>query len=159
MSINEAGLDIIRDSEGLRLKAYRDPIGILTIGYGHTGADVKYDSVITHEIAERLLLQDLKYAEGIVTKHVKPMLNENQFSALVSFVFNVGAGCAGVKSGFVTLRNGLTSTMLKLINASKFDEAAEEFPKWAKAGGIELPGLVKRRNREMQLFLTPIDEA
>jgi lysozyme len=148
-----AGLHLIEEFEGLFLTAYRDPIGILTIGWGHTGIDVQDGLTITKAEAESLLRGDIAEAENIVNRNC-PNVGQNQFDALVSFVFNVGPGVEGVKDGFVTLRNGEPSTMLKLIRKNYFESAAEQFKYWNKAGGKMLPGLVRRRGAEAELFRT-----
>lgn len=141
MKINDKGLQIIKDFEGCRLKAYICPAGVWTIGYGHT-ANVKPDMVITSTDAERLLRQDLKRFEEAVSSLVKVPVTPNQFSALVSFTFNIGVGA---------LRN---STLLRKLNSSNYKGAAEEFLRWNKANGKVLPGLTKRRKAERDLFLS-----
>lgn len=133
--------EIIKQSEGLRLEAYLCPAGVLTIGYGHTGSDVKEGSRVSREEAENLLTRDLERFEKDILKMVKVELTQNQFDALVSFTYNVGSGA---------LKG---STLLKKLNAGSYIEAADEFLKWTKAGGKELPGLVKRRRTERALFL------
>lgn len=156
MIINDAGRKIIMENEGLRLRAYRCPAGILTIGYGHTG-DVQEGHVISKHQAEVILEHDIWCAERIVEQSVKPTLNGNQFSALTSFVFNVGQGKKDVKDGFVHLKSGEPSTLLRKLNARTFLSAAEELLKWTKGtvngARVELPGLVKRRAAERALFL------
>lgn len=138
------GINLIKKYEGLKLQAYRDVAGILTIGYGHT-KDVKPGMTINEEAAELYLKIDLKEVEKAVKELVTVELTQNQFDALVSFVFNVG---------YINFKK---STLLKKINEGKFLEAGEEFMKWTKArqpGGLrELPGLVKRRAEEKALFL------
>jgi len=144
-TINAAGLDIIKESEGLRLKAYPDPGtggAPWTIGYGHTGADVSPGLVITEAKADELLRSDIARFEDAVAKLVGANATDNQFSALVSFAFNVGAEA---------LR---TSTLLRKHNEGDYVGAANEFPKWVKAAGKTLPGLVKRRQREQALYRT-----
>lgn len=138
----EAGLSIIRDCEGLRTTSYRCPAGIPTIGYGHTGPEVKDGQTITKEEADRLLRDDVKVAERAIKRLVKVQLTQGQFDALVSFTFNLGAG------------NLQSSTLLKKLNASDYAGAAEQFLVWNKAAGKVLPGLVKRRERERQCFLS-----
>ena len=133
--------EIIKQSEGLRLEAYLCPAGVLTIGYGHTGSDVREGSRVSREEAENLLTRDLERFEKDILKMVKVELTQNQFDALVSFTYNVGSGALK------------TSTLLKKLNAGNYMEAADEFLKWTKAGGKELPGLVKRRRTERALFL------
>lgn len=147
MKCNEAGLDIIRRFEGLRLKAYYCPAGILTIGYGSTGKHVKEGMTITEEQAEALLRSDVRSAESAVSRGVKVTLNENEFSALVSFVFNVGA------------TQFWKSTMRALINRNDMTGAALQFARWNKAGGQVLAGLTERRKAEAGLFTRPAPKA
>ena len=141
--INCAGLAIIKKYEGLKLKAYKCPAGIWTIGWGHTG-DVKASDVITTHQAEAILDADLdKFECGV--EMLCPRSNANQFSALVSFAFNVGIDALK------------KSTLLKLFLAGGPLAAAAQFAKWNKGGGKVLPGLVKRRAAERALFLSPIN--
>ncbi len=140
MKTSQKGIEIIKKYEGLRLKAYKCPAGILTIGYGHT-KNVKQGDTITETQAEILLIYDLIDIENCIKKNVKIPLNQNQFDALVSLCFNIGCG------------NFLKSTLLKKLNEGKIAEAVKEFLKWNKAGGKELAGLTKRRQEEMELFL------
>lgn len=163
MKLNDAGLQMIMKHEGLRLKAYICPAGKPTIGYGHT-SDVTFDHVregrtITEHQAEVLLTFDLEESERIVSRAVTRKINENQFAALVSFVFNVGPGKKGAKDGLCELKSGRASTLLLMTNAGHFHTAAAEFAKWANANGKPLPGLVKRRADEAALFLRPLNEA
>lgn len=141
MKINNDGLDIIKQNEGLRLTAYVCPAGVLTIGYGSTGPHVKRGLTITAEEAEDLLRKDVARFEDGVAALVTVDLNENQFSALVSFAFNVGLDA---------LRK---SSLLRLLNAGEYKAAANQFDKWVNGGGRRLPGLVKRRAQEKALFL------
>lgn len=141
--INQRGLVLVKQFEGLSLKAYRDPKGIWTIGYGHT-RNVKPGDVITKQRAEVLLKQDLGTAEAAVRRLVKVNLNSNQFSALVSFTFNLGGGAFG------------RSTLLKKLNQGDYLGAANEFPRWNKAGTKVLPGLTRRRAAERALFLRSV---
>lgn len=145
MITNDAGRDIIKRFEGLRLKAYRCPAGVWTIGYGHTG-DVEEGMVITKHQAETILEFDLERFERAVAR-LAPKANHNQFSALVSFAFNVGIGALE------------KSILLRRFNQGFVHAAADEFRKWTRAGGKVLPGLVKRREAERQLFLTPMVNA
>lgn len=141
MKINDAGLAIIKKFEGCKLKAYKCPAGVWTIGYGHTG-DVKPGQVITQHQADTILDYDVeKFEEGVTTllSNLKP--TANQFSALVSFAFNLG---------ITALAN---STLLKKYRAGDLEGAGKEFGKWVKAAGKVLPGLVKRRAEEAALFL------
>ncbi len=139
-SINEAGLRILELCEGLRLKAYQCPAGKWTIGYGHTGPDVLPDSMITEKHAEELLVDDVAEAKDAVNRLVKVRISHNQFSALVCFVYNVGEG------------NFKASTLLRMLNLGQYKAAADQFMRWTKAGGKELPGLVSRRRAEKALF-------
>lgn len=144
--INEAGIQLIKQFEGLRLEAYPDP-GTggepWTIGYGHTGG-VKKGQKISEQEADELLKQDLKRFEDGVNNLVRYPININQFSALVSLSYNVG------------LANLKSSTLLAMVNVGKLEEAALQFPRWNKAAGKILPGLVKRRKAEQDLFLLPV---
>lgn len=134
--------DLIKHFEGCRLEAYPDPGtgGVpWTIGYGSTEG-VRPGMVITQDEANLRLQNDVRGFADKVNGMVVTELQQCQFDALVSFAFNLGAG---------NLRN---STLLKLVNADKFKEAAEEFPRWVRAAGKILPGLVKRREAERKLF-------
>jgi len=140
MEISQLGIDLIKRFEGCRLTAYKCPAGIWTIGYGHTG-NVQKGQKITQEEADRLLKADLIVHCNNVSRLVRVPLNQNQFDALVSFEYNVGYG------------NFAKSTLLKLINQKKYDEAAEQFKLWKYARGVVLAGLVRRRAAEKALFL------
>jgi len=141
-TLNQAGLDLIENFEGLRLTAYDDGTGVLTIGFGHTGG-VTPGETITEAQAEDFLKSDLQNAEKSVENLVEVDLTPNQFAALVSFAFNLGGGAlAG-------------STLLRLVNQKDFAGAADQFQYWVMAGGQELPGLVRRRAAEEALFSTP----
>ena len=138
--INQAGIDLIKEFEGLRLLAYADQVGVETLGFGHTGPDVKVGETITEEQAEQLLMKDLAKFEQGVNDLVKVALTDNQFAALVSFSYNLGLG---------SLKE---STLLKLVNSSNFDDAAKQFIKWDYAGGVLNEGLLRRRTAEAALF-------
>lgn len=150
MAINAEGLELIKFYEGLRLSSYADPVGIWTIGWGHTGADVHPGQTITMGQAATLLAADLVRHENYVDEVIDVALNENQRAALVSFAFNVGNGSLG------------SSTLRAKLNAGDYAGAADEFQKWVKGtvGGVKvtLPGLVKRRRAEADLFRSlPVD--
>lgn len=134
------GLTIIKIFEALRLRAYLCPAGIPTIGWGHTRG-VKMGDTCTYLQAEQWLREDCRDAERAVNARVKVPLTQNQFDALVSFVFNVGGGAFA------------SSTMLRKLNAGDYVGAAEQFPRWNKSGGKVLRGLTLRREREQNLFL------
>lgn len=149
--INPAGLNLVKEFEGLhkllpggKVGAYLDPVNVWTIGYGHTEG-VKPGDAITKDKAETFLKQDMEKFEKVVERYVTVPLNSNQFSALVSFTFNVGDGAF----------NG--STLRKLLNQSKYDAAAEQFTRWVygtvNGKRVKLPGLVRRREAERRLFL------
>jgi len=141
-AINAEGLDLIKEFEGLRLRAYQDSVGVWTIGYGHTKTAAPGQE-ITEAQAEDLLREDLREAEGYVRQFVTVPLNDNEFSALVSWVFNLGVG------------NLKRSTMLWKLNAGDRQGAADEMLKWVFAGGVRLDGLKRRRKAERELFLKP----
>ena len=138
--INQAGLELIKSFEGYREDAYLCPAGVWTIGWGTT-KNVRKGQITNPEEAENFLKRDLKIFEAQVAELVKVALTSNQFSALVSFAYNCGAGA--LKS----------STLLKKLNQEDYLGAAEEFLKWNKAGGKMLAGLTRRRVAERSLFL------
>lgn len=143
MKTSALGIALIKQFEGLRTGAYLDAAGIWTIGYGHTGADVRSGARIDTAQADRLLRQDLSVAEEAVRALVTVPLAQASFDALASFVFNVGANAfAG-------------STLLRKLNAGDPEGAAAEFERWRHAGGRVLPGLLRRRIAERTLFLSP----
>lgn len=145
--INAEGLRIIREFESLELKAYLCPAGVWTIGWGHTGPDVKPGMEITEARAEQLLRMDLDRFEAAVQK-LAPVATDNQFSAMVSFAFNVGEDIDDDR-----IAEGLgDSTLLKKHNAGDFAGAAREFAKWNKAKGKVLAGLARRRAMEAALY-------
>src|SRR5690349_140019 len=121
-SINNAGLELIKSFEGLRLQAYRDTGGVLTIGYGHT-AGVKGGDRITEAQATKFLLADLAEAEDAVSKFITVPLNDNQFAALVSFTFNVGREA---------LRR---STLRKKLNAGDYAAVPGQLVLWVNDNG------------------------
>lgn len=146
-TINKAGLDLIKQYEGLRTTAYLCPAKVPTIGYGSTQgltrADVGRKTVTTAQ-AETLLRADLVRFEKAVSKLVTIRLTENQYAALVSFAFNLGEG------------NLAKSTLLKRINAGASTALIEQsWMQWVNAGGKRLQGLVNRRAAEMALWKRP----
>lgn len=140
------GIKLIKEFEGCRLKAYKCPAGVWTIGIGHTGLvngkPITEGMTITDLMAETLLAIDLQKFENAINTLVKKPLTQNEFDALVSFVFNIGIG------------NFQKSTMLKLLNNGHMPLAAGQFDRWNKAGGKVLKGLTRRRQAEKILFLT-----
>jgi len=140
LSYSSTGLALTEHFEGLRLTAYQDSVGVWTIGYGHTGSDVRPGLTITQEQASALLQQDVAGAVAAVNRLVTVTLTQNQFDALVDFTFNEGQG------------NLASSTLLRELNAGNTAGAAAQFLVWVYAGGVQLPGLVKRRQAEAALF-------
>ncbi len=152
--INAAGLELVQHFEGLFLTAYKDPVGIFTIGWGHTGLTHKDGTVyagrkITREKAEALLARDLANFGKRVSEAVTVPLNDSQFAALVSFDFNTG-GLFKLEPG---TRKVLPSTLLRILNAGDYAGAADQLLRWDKAGGKTLAGLTRRRKSERNLFL------
>ena len=139
-SSSAAGLAMTKQLEGLQLTAYQDQVGRWTIGYGHAGPDVHAGLTITQAQAEQLLERDLAAAVACVNRAVTSGINQNQFDALVDFVFNLGCGSL------------LSSTLLRQVNAGDFTAAAQQFLLWDHAGGLVVPGLLERRRAELQLF-------
>jgi lysozyme len=147
MQVSPAGVALTRLMEGCVLTAYPDPASggaPWTIGNGHTGPDVKPGLTITQAKADSLLMDDLARSAQIVNSLVHVYLNQNQFDALVDFVFNVGAS------------NFRSSTLLRLLNAGNFAAAADQLPRWNQAKGKVMPGLIKRRAAERALFVKPV---
>jgi len=155
MKMSEKGIKLIKNYEGCRLKAYKCPAGVWTIGFGHTN-NVRPDDVITQAEADKLFKMDLIIHENNVSRLVKVPLTQNQFDALVSLEYNIGYG------------NFSSSILLKKVNAKDYKGAAEQFirlnPKpididdkylgWCFVGKKNCQGLVKRRLKEKELFLT-----
>lgn len=149
MQTSDKGIALIKGFEGCRLTAYPDPGtggAPWTIGYGWTypvdGKPIKPGMKIDQATADRLLKTGLVSDENDVQKLVKVKLTQNQFDALVSFAYNVGSRALS------------TSTLLKKLNAGDNKGAADEFLRWNKAGGKEMPGLTKRRKAEREVFLS-----
>lgn len=139
MKTSNKGIELIKRHEGFRANAYRCPADVWTIGYGHTRG-VNNGDVITKEQGERFLRQDLQEAEQAVNSQGL-VLNQNQFDALVSFVFNVGHG------------NFSRSTLLRKLKVNTNDPTISyEFSRWKHGGGKVLPGLVKRRKEESEFY-------
>lgn len=133
-------IELIKKAEGLSLDAYLCPAGIPTIGYGHTGKDVKLGMTCTQQQADEWLMEDFESACRDVKAAVKVPLTDNQLDALGSFVFNLG------------INRISQSTLLKKLNAGDYQGAAQEFDRWVFAGKTKLKGLVIRRAAERKLF-------
>lgn len=146
MKINEAGLDIIKYYEGWSSRPYKCPAGIATIGYGSTWdidgqkVDMRHKK-ITKDHGEALLLRELRHVDHAIRKLVTAELTANMYSSLASIIYNIGSG------------NFQRSTLRMKLNRGWYEDAANEFPKWRRAGGRILKGLVKRRAKERELFL------
>ena len=137
-------IDLIKKYEGFSPQAYQDSVGVWTIGYGMTrinGQPVKAGMTITEDQAIQIVQQEVNKLWSQIESIVKVPINDNQMNALVDFAYNLG---------FNALK---TSTLMKKLNAGDFTGAANEFTRWVYAGGKVLPGLVKRRDAEKQLFL------
>ena len=147
--INEAGLGIIKSFEGFSPTPYLCPANRWTIGYGSTW-DIKGRAVngshlpITRDEAGPLLKREIRHVESAINRLIKAELTENMFSATASLVYNIGTG------------NFQRSTLKMKLNRGEYENAADEFPKWRKAGGRILKGLVRRRAQERELFLTDV---
>jgi lysozyme len=143
------GIAIIRKYEGLKLRAYICPAGLNTIGYGATffenGTKVQPNDVITMDRADKLLHFQVKLFADEVKRVVKSKINENQLGALVSFCFNVGGAAFS------------RSTLARKANANPNDPTIRaEFMRWTRGGGKVLPGLVKRREEEANLYYAAV---
>lgn len=151
--VPEAAAALVKRFEGLHdpdrgtllIEPYHDPVGLPTIGYGHLlsrdrWADLGRWPAITASRAETLLHGDLAASAAAVMRLVRVPLTEGQYGALVSFAFNVGAGLLAA------------STLLRKVNADDHDGAAAQFGRWVFAGGVKLPGLVRRRAAEAALY-------
>jgi lysozyme len=136
------GLSLTEKFEGFSSNAYQDQVGVWTIGYGHTGPDVAAGRTITLAQAQALLAQDVSIAAACVNAVVTVKLTQQEFDALVDFVFNLGAGAFK------------GSTMLRNLNAGNFTSAAAQFDLWDRAGGAVVAGLLRRRQAEAALFDT-----
>jgi len=148
MRCNDAGLSIIKQFEGCRLSSYQDSGGIWTVGYGHTGTEVVPDLTWTQDQADAQLADDIVgRAETPIDTLVKYELDDNKYSALVSFVFNIGSG------------NFAKSAVLTAINAGDLDDAPTHMNAWVhdRAGNVD-KGLVRRRSAEIELYETPVDD-
>jgi lysozyme len=134
------GLALIKRFEGLMLEPYKDVGGKLTIGYGHLIRPGEYFTQVTEKEAEALLLKDVAVAEAVVKRNVKVRINAQQYSALVSLVYNVGQG------------HFEDSTLLELLNKGDYNGASKQFMRWVHVDGDRIKGLVTRRLAEKELF-------
>ena len=139
MKTGSKGIDLIKHFEGCELEAYKCPAGVWTIGYGHIKG-VKEGMTITEVQAEEMLKSELNEYEGYINNLVTAELNQNQFDAMVSWVYNLGGGNLGA------------STLLKVLNAGDYDGVPAQIMRWNKAGGKVLEGLTRRRQAEADMF-------
>jgi lysozyme len=139
MNISNTGIDLIKHFEGCETEAYLCPAGVPTIGYGHIKGVQMGDS-ITETQAHEMLVEELEEYEGYVNTKVTVDLNQNQFDALVSWVYKLGSG------------NFTGSTLLKVLNSGDYSGVPEQIMRWNKAGGRVLEGLTRRRQAEADLF-------
>jgi lysozyme len=141
MHLSAVGLELLKKSEGFRERVYSDVAGFSTIGFGHrlTPAE-SYLNGITQSQAESILASDIAIAEEAITRLVQVSLTQGQFDALVDFVFNLGAGRLAA------------STLLRYLNAGKYDDAAWQLLAWDHAGSRQLPALKLRRESEFRLW-------
>ena len=139
MNASKEGIELIKNFEGCELKAYQDSVGVWTIGYGHT-KEVKEGDEINQEHAEFMLTEEMPEYEGYINNMVKVPLEQNQFDALCSWVYNLGP---------TNLKN---STLLTVLNQERYKEVPQEIKRWNKAGGVVLNGLIIRRQAEALLF-------
>ena len=139
MNISVEGTSLIKKFEGCELEAYQDSVGVWTIGYGHT-KDVKQGDKINQDEAEHLLEEEMPEYQGYINDMVEVSLDQCQFDALVSWVYNLGP------------TNLSSSTLLKVLNEGDYDEVPFQIKRWNKAGGKVLEGLTRRREAEALLF-------
>jgi lysozyme len=139
MKISKNGLDLIKHFEGCELEAYKCPAGVWTIGYGHIKTAVEGMTITQHQ-ADEMLIEEMNEYEGYINNSVRVDLTQNQFDAMVSWVYNLGSG------------NLNTSTLLKVLNSGDYAGVPEQMLRWNKAGGRVLEGLTRRRQAEADLF-------
>ena len=142
MKFVQAGIDLIKEFEGCALVSYMDN-GYYAIGYGHRSG-VMPNQTITADQALSLLQQDIAVRVNQVTPLLKQVINDNQFSAIICLTYNIG------------ITNFSQSTVLRCVNAGHYDDAANAFLLWDKEHGREVPGLLRRRKAERDLFLAPV---
>ena len=139
MKTAQKGLELIKHFEGCELTAYKCPAGVWTVGYGHIKG-VSEGMTITQEQAEQMLLDELVEYENYINELVLVDLSQNQFDALVSWVYNLGPS------------NLRSSTLLKVLNSGDYNGVPAQIMRWNKAGGKVLEGLTRRREAEARLF-------
>ncbi len=142
MRTSATGINLIKHFEGFSATPYKCPANYLTIGYGHVIKPSESFAELTKQQAEALLRADLQSFEGSVVRLITTPLRQNQFDALVSFAYNLGAGALQ------------RSTLRQKVNRLEHHSAAAEFLRWVYAGGRRLNGLVVRRQAESVLYLS-----
>jgi lysozyme len=140
VKLSQRGVTFIKQWESCRLSAYLDNARVWTIGWGHTGPDVKMGTNWTQAQADSMFQKDVALYEEAVNRGVQVKLTQNQFDALVSLAYNIG------------VQAFTDSTLLKLLNEGSYNGAADQFPRWDKVHGKPLLGLQRRRFAEMTLF-------
>jgi lysozyme len=139
MKISKNGLNLIKHFEGCELEAYKCPAGVWTIGYGHIKTAVEGMTITQHQ-ADDMLIEEMNEYEGYINNSVLVDLTQNQFDAMVSWVYNLGNG------------NLNASTLLKVLNSGDYAGVPAQMMRWNKAGGKVLEGLTRRRQAEADLF-------
>jgi lysozyme len=145
MKFSAAGMELLKSSEGFRNRVYMDVAGLPTIGYGHRLLQPdSFPNGISESQAANLLACDVRDSEQAVQRLVKVPLTQGQFDALVDFTFNLGAARLA------------SSTLLKCLNAGRYDDAAEQLLRWDHAGKNEVAALKIRREAEAELWKTDL---
>ena len=137
--IPDSARQLIKEFEGLRLVAYPDAGGLLTIGYGHA-INVKPNQTITLEQANAYVNEDMQEAAKAIDSLVTVSLTDNEYAALIDFVFNMG------------YRNFKNSTLLRLLNKGMYDQIPQQLMRWNMVNGLEYGGLTRRRKAEAELW-------
>lgn len=140
--ITQQTIDLVKQFEGLSLTRYGDATGLPTIGYGHLIKPTENYQEISEEEALELLHSDLQIAGNAVERLIRVQLDDNEFCSLVDFVFNLGSGVLQA------------STLRAKLNRGDYKGAAGQFQRWCYAGANKLPGLIRRREIEAELFLS-----
>ncbi len=140
MDISGQGIQLIKDFENCKLRAYQDIRGVWTCGYGATGPTIGPSTIWTQEQADSELLERIQVAANAVNSAVTVQLTQGQMDACCSLAYNIGGGAFS------------RSTLVKLVNKEDMVNAALEFTKWDKSNGQVVPGLLRRRQAEQRLF-------
>ncbi len=140
--ISQNGINLVKQFEGCRLKAYRDMADVTTIGWGHTSQFITDGMIITQAQADQFLANDLSVCDACIDHHVTVKLNQNQRDAIADFIFNEGAG------------HFASSTLLRDLNAGNYNGASAQFLVWDIAAGHHVEQLHERRQAEINLFLS-----